>query len=128
MDIKTLQKEAFKNAQNKGFWPETITPEVVDQKFGDQMMLVVSEVAEGYECWRGGEPLLHYGRPSPASKYLLQPELGFKKPEGLLAELADVVIRAAQLAEAVGGDLEDAIQKKHEYNLTRPHMHGGKKT
>ncbi len=39
-------------------------------------------------------------------------------------ELADIVIRVADLAEGFGIDIEAEIMKKMEYNKTRPHKHG----
>lgn len=48
------------------------------------------------------------------------------KPEGLVVELADAVIRIADLCGAFGLDLAAAIEIKHAYNETRPHRHGGK--
>ena len=41
-------------------------------------------------------------------------------------ELADCVIRIADMAELLGIDLEGCIRVKMEYNKTRPHRHGGK--
>lgn len=49
-----------------------------------------------------------------------------RKPEGALTELADVVIRAMDLCQALGLDLERAIRTKHYYNLSRPFRHGKK--
>lgn len=39
-------------------------------------------------------------------------------------ELADIVIRVADMAETHGLDLASAIQEKVEYNKTRPYKHG----
>lgn len=46
------------------------------------------------------------------------------KPEGVPAELADIVIRVFDMAKAYGIDLADAIEEKMAYNMTRPHKHG----
>lgn len=48
------------------------------------------------------------------------------KPEGVPSELADVVIRALDLADAWGIDLNLAIAEKLDYNQTRGYRHGGK--
>lgn len=49
------------------------------------------------------------------------------KPEGFAVELADIVIRALDTAEALGIDLEERIAEKHRFNMTRPQRHGGKR-
>ena len=49
------------------------------------------------------------------------------KPEGFNIEMADAVIRIADLMEALGLNLEAAIKLKHNYNKTRPYRHGGKR-
>ena len=43
-----------------------------------------------------------------------------------LIELADVVIRCFDMAYAFGIDLESAILLKHEFNKSRPYLHGKK--
>lgn len=52
-----------------------------------------------------------------------------RKPElrGTLGEeLADIVLRVMDLAEAMDIDLFKAICQKMDINMDRPHMHGGK--
>jgi NTP pyrophosphatase (non-canonical NTP hydrolase) len=49
------------------------------------------------------------------------------KPEGLPAELADIVIRALDTAQSLGIDMEKAIAEKEKYNQTRPYRHGNKR-
>lgn len=46
--------------------------------------------------------------------------------EALGPELADIILRTMNLAEAVGVDLGTEVEKKAAYNITRPHKHGGK--
>lgn len=76
------------------------------------LALVTTEVAEAIEEVRAGR----FGE--------WRGENG--KPEGLPAELADVVIRCFDLAEGLGIDLAGAIERKHAYNASRPARHGGK--
>ena len=49
-----------------------------------------------------------------------------RKPEGFPIELADILIRVFDLAEAWDIDLEAALQEKMAYNETRAYRHGGK--
>jgi NTP pyrophosphatase (non-canonical NTP hydrolase) len=48
------------------------------------------------------------------------------KPEGIPSELADVMIRILDMAEAFGINLQEVMLEKHEYNKTRGYRHGGK--
>ena len=50
-----------------------------------------------------------------------------KKPEGIAAELADVIIRVLDYCAYAGIDIENVLKVKHEYNKSRPYRHGGKK-
>jgi len=49
------------------------------------------------------------------------------KPEGVPSELADAVIRIADLCGYYGINLEKAIEEKMSYNEKREYKHGGKK-
>ncbi len=51
---------------------------------------------------------------------------GDGKPEGVPAELADVVIGCYYIAEREGFDLDFAIEAKHRYNLTRSYEDEGR--
>ena len=49
-----------------------------------------------------------------------------RKPEGVAVELADAVIRIADLCGHLGIDLEEVIEIKMAYNEGRPYKHGKK--
>ena len=49
-----------------------------------------------------------------------------RKPEGFGIELADAMIRIADLAYLTGIDLGARVIEKAAYNATRPHKHGRK--
>lgn len=114
LTINDLQSEAFANSQAHGFWP-TLSPErprEAEAMIPEKLCLIHSEVSEALEAYRDGALSLGYEG---------------KKPVGFLSELADVMIRVADLAGALDLDLENMIKIKMAYNRTRPHRHGGKK-
>lgn len=49
-----------------------------------------------------------------------------RKPEGVAVELADAVIRIADLCGHLGIDLEEVIEIKMAYNEGHPYKHGKK--
>lgn len=72
------------------------------REVGTQLMLIVSEISEAMEGWRKG---------------LDDDHLPHRKMTEV--ELADAVIRCADLAGFLGLDLYGAIHEKLEYNRTR---------
>lgn len=112
--IPKLMRDAFATAKAKGFWKDHDQIHTNPLIVGVQIGLIVSEAVEALEAWRlSGDVTNTYGDNG--------------KPEGLPSELADVVIRVAQLCEAMGVDLEGAIGEKMRYNETRPLLHGGRR-
>jgi hypothetical protein len=99
-----LQAEAHRNAVEKGFYLEPPT-------FGDQIALVHSELSEALECWRDGMGPVGIQREGD-------------KPVGIGVELADAVIRIADMAQTWGIELGPAILEKMKYNRGRPIRHG----
>lgn len=92
-------------ARQKGWYSEA-----GDRNIGEQLMLVVTEVAEAMEDLRVGKMEMTLS------------ESG--KPEGFPVEIADVMIRLFDLAGYLKIDLEEAVRTKMAYNETRPHKHG----
>lgn len=105
--IAALANRAYTTACNKGWRDIPRTP-------GDGFALIHSEVSEALEAYRNNGFVGWTGDGG--------------KPEGVLAELADVVIRVFDFAvEHFGEDeLQFAIHSKMNYNETREHRHGGK--
>lgn len=77
-----------------------------------KLALIHSEISEALEEYRSGR---------------LECRKSEGKPEGFAIELADAVIRIADLCGRLGIDLDEAIRIKTEYNRSRPFRHGGKK-
>lgn len=108
MTIAEMQAKAFANATEKG-WHDRPRSAL------ESLALIHSEVSEAVEACR--DP--HHP--------LTEIWLGYGgKPEGLGAELADVVIRIGDLCGEMGIDLEAAVAQKMAFNATRPKRHGGK--
>lgn len=103
MTISELVSRAHDNAVRHGFWDGP--PE-----FGTSIALIHSELSEALEEHRKGNGYLYYGNDG--------------KPEGIAAELADAVIRIADLCGYMGIDLESVISEKMKYNESRPYRHG----
>jgi NTP pyrophosphatase (non-canonical NTP hydrolase) len=112
MHIRHLAKRAYANAVEKGFYDEPPT-------IPERLCLVHSEISEALEAYRSRGTEAWQVESGEVSTML--------KPEGLLIELADAVIRIADMTAGLGLDLEEAISEKMAYNELRPKMHGGKK-
>jgi NTP pyrophosphatase (non-canonical NTP hydrolase) len=101
-----LVKICHDAATTSGWWHDLSMGEPVINRphvIGEKLMLIVSEVAEAMEGHRKGLP-------------------DDKLPHRSMVEveLADAIIRIADLAGALGLDLGGAITEKLEYNRTRP--------
>ncbi len=113
MRIRDLQKMAYENSKAHGFHDGPVN-------VPEKLCLIHSEVSEALEEHRKGRLTTEFagkGRFPTDGEYQ-------GKPEGLPSELADIVIRVADLAEALGIDLEREIELKHGYNVSRPRKHG----
>lgn len=81
--------------------------------FGDEITLLHTELSEAFEAFR--EAGFEDQTAAPESK-----------PEGVGAELADVLIRLLHTTASRGFDLEAEYERKMAYNEGRPWRHGGK--
>lgn len=135
--INELVTRAHDNAVKHGFWDPPLD-------FGTAIALIHSELSEALEEVRAGRPALYF--PCNAGGVCVddQSDPGVtcgsrvwkagdppdacsarsKKPEGYAVELADAVIRIADLCGHLGIDLGEALELKMKYNEGRPYKHG----
>lgn len=114
--LASLAARAYRTAKEKGWWSDGAGA----RGWPELISLMHSELSEALEAYRDMNKL-------PEQQWVYRvDEKG--KPEGLLAEFADVFIR---IFDAVGhhgwtGLLGKAVLEKMAYNDTRPYRHGGK--
>lgn len=106
LTVEQLVGQSHRTALEKGWWD-------TDRGFLECLMLTVSEISEAAEEYR------MYGLNT--DKYIY---LNGEKPEGIAVELADAVVRIADLCGHHGIPLEKALEVKMKYNQSRPYKHG----
>ena len=123
MTINEFAAEVHKNAVEHGWWEgERTFPEIV--------ALIHSEVSEALEEYRDGKPLLYFpcnaggvcceedgsahcgSRPYDPENPNARCSAQSKKPEGIAAELADVIIRVLDYCAYAGIDIEDVYKRQ----------------
>mgnify|MGYP003405253947 CR=1 FL=1 len=102
--VETMCNTCHQAALNGGWWNDLVTGEDMRGKrnVGELLMLIVSEVAEAMEGDR---------------KKLVDDKLPHRPM--VEVELADAMIRIADMAGGMGYDLAGALVEKLEYNRTR---------
>jgi NTP pyrophosphatase (non-canonical NTP hydrolase) len=98
----TLVQICHGRAKAAGWWTDLQTGEPIKPNVGEKLMLIVSEVAEAMEGHR---------------KNKMDEHLPHRK--SIEVELADAVIRIADLAGGLGLDLGGALAEKLAYNQQR---------
>lgn len=116
--LEEYQAQILSITKEKG-WYET------DRSFGDDIALLHSEVSEMFEAYRdhGTEDVT--ARPAQVVGGVVMTSI--PKPEGVGSEAADVLIRLLDTCERYGIDIRYELERKIEFNATRPHRHGGKR-
>lgn len=111
--MQDIVRKAHDNAARKGFWDGAPLDAATRRHYlAAKLALIHSEVSEALEDLRKG-----------AMETTVEDS---GKPVGFPTELADIVIRVADLAGYLGIDLGYEVDRKMEYNTSRPKMHGKK--
>lgn len=145
-DLENLIKDIHQTSKDHGFWDKP-------RDFGKVVSLIHSELSEALEFERNEnnlremriDHLIHYSGKvysqdivdeygdsnTAVEKTVIMSNMKSdicKKPDGVLPELADAVIRILDYVAYLDMSEEfiNVILEKHEFNKQRPHMHGGK--
>lgn len=102
LPFNEFSKEVHSQNVAAGWWTDLKTGLPINANVGEKLMLIVSEVAEAMEGHR---------------KNLMDDKLSHRKM--IEVELADAIIRIADLSGHMGLDLEGAIEEKLAYNRVR---------
>lgn len=120
LSINEFAEDCYQVAKDHGFHEVPVTteyPATYDSinlpQVAMRIALIHSEGSEILEDLRRGKPV----------EYAVDDN---GKPVGVASEIADTIIRCLDLAHALGIDIQDALEKKHAYNLTRSNKHGSK--
>lgn len=118
--IDQIADAAHANAISKGFHAN-LGDRTKDGDFiKDSVCLLHEEVTELFSAYRSG----NFNKPCDKADKMIQ--LGLTPLTCAEEEYADIVIRVLDQCRRLGIDIQKAIEVKHAYNTTRPHMHGGK--
>ena len=107
LTLDELQEQSHRIAVEHGWWEK-------ERNIGEILALIHSEISEALEEYRTyGLVTVRFASDG--------------KPEGFFVELADAIIRIADVFEHYGVGMEPILRLKMEYNKKRPYRHGGKR-
>jgi len=118
--IDDIADAAHANAISKGFHDAKERGETDEQFVIMHSNLLHEEVSELFSAVRTGS------LNEPCDKAEKMEALGLPPLTCAEEEYADIVIRSFDQCRRLGIDILKAIQAKHGYNTTRPHLHGKK--
>lgn len=111
LELSKVAKHVYKVATISGFHEND--KDLDNGRIGEFCSNLHGEVSELWEAYRKGNLFKPCDKPIPLNC--------------AAEELADIVIRAMDVAVALGIDIGEAVASKDSYNQTRPYKHGNKK-
>lgn len=107
-------------------------PEALVRTQANALLLIVGEAIEAHEELRRGRRAnekyysggFDMGTTESEERKPVDRRGDLRKPEGVPSEIADVVIRCLDFADAYGFDLGEIVASKISYNVTRQFKHG----
>lgn len=128
MNIKELINESYSVALEKG-WHSPSKSDI------EAIALCITELAEAIEEIRVDADSIYQTQDVLIEGHWTEKDIlpndsrwnKNLKPEGIVVELADCIIRIADLCGKNNWDLETALRIKMDYNKTRSFRHGNKK-
>ena len=115
--VNFIATTVHQNALAKGFHGVTND----DEHFIDsQTNNLHDEISELHEAWRNG----HWDDPCDKSAKMI--EMGLPSLTCAEEEYADIIIRVLDQCARLNIDIGRAVAVKHEFNRSRPFLHGGK--
>lgn len=111
-NFRELIHDSHEVAWKHGFWDTATDSTSRSMMLAEKIALIHSEASEALESIRAGEP-----------DYWIRDN---GKPEGVVSELVDVIIRTADLLGWLvpPDEAETAYEAKMAYNKSRPYKHG----
>lgn len=101
MNWNEFAQEVHENACEKGWWDEPVT-------FGDIVSLCHSEISEALEEFRAGRPLVYFVETNGFVVTAMDERQG-EKPEGIVVELGDCVMRILDWMSLESVDVDGAM-------------------
>lgn len=113
--INSIANAVHQNAVDHGFHPEE---QFIHTFIANQVCNIHAEVTEFWDGWRAGT------NDKPCDKAEKMILMGLAPLTSQEEELADIIIRVLDVSRRLGIDIQQAIEVKHKYNVTRPFKHG----
>jgi hypothetical protein len=117
LTISTMAKAVHGLAWAKGFHSTDESEEHFIERACNNLH---DEISELHEAWRNNQLRM------PCDKAEAMKAAGIQPLTCLEEELADIAIRAFDAAGKLGVDIAGCMVRKHTFNATRSHRHGGK--